>query len=431
MNYKIFIFLISVSCYGDFIGTIQDNLSSNGRFNSSNIGDVGDLIGDGTIDGVLGDLIDSQTDNVLSYGVDVLSSSELGSWWSNNNSWATGTMELCYEYKPTTSSSVTPNICSLFKNMNINPCDALPSKLGAYVKKSSSKLEMDFALKDWCNEYVGFVNDIDITDAYKNNMGISGKSKEESKGKSLWKDDTNNNGLKDSIFKSNNPDDGSYEKTAQDLSDKGLGHIVKNNIDKLSKSSKDITIEELNRIEPKVYINSVNEYNDDLQTGLISNVETSRMLFDNYKHINTVNKSFKSLNEQNKSFADKTAVVDSYIEDEDNGVREQYKKWAKGKAEEEIAYTLYDKLGYYYVNFDIDNLVTNYVEHDVDDNMKIAIINNRISKQQYEEKKIILKWVKIGNEKADKLKVMLLKNAIASEKFNKILAREMIYKMIE
>lgn len=45
------------------------------------------------------------------------------------------------------------------------------------------------------------------------------------------------------------------------------------------------------------------------------------------------------------------------------------------------------------------------------------MINEDIVKQQYLEKEIMLKHRKIANEKADELKNLLIKNAIASEVF--------------
>lgn len=106
--------LLSCSLNADFLGTLQKSTSTSGNFNVNNLGNISNL----TNIGNLGNLISGAQDSALSYGTDyILTNEALGQWWAKNTSFATGTLELCYNYSPISNGALNGDICSLLNNL--------------------------------------------------------------------------------------------------------------------------------------------------------------------------------------------------------------------------------------------------------------------------------------------------------------------------
>lgn len=93
-------------------------------------------------------------------------------------------------------------------------------------------------------------------------------------------------------------------------------------------------------------------------------------------------------------------------------------------------YTVPSKVDNYYAVFNEKVLLSNTDYSGLDRKTQVAMINDDITKQQYYEKEVMLKWKRIADEKADELKNLLIKNAIASEQFNREVALQRINQLI-
>ena len=108
-------------------------------------------------------LVNNYSDNFNTGGVlsTLFGNEALSSFWQQTSNWTGGTLEMCYDYRPSNSINITPNICGLFSNVNVNtdPCALLPNTLGDYVKKSSShSSSIQAPFKDWCKKIMGSGN---------------------------------------------------------------------------------------------------------------------------------------------------------------------------------------------------------------------------------------------------------------------------------
>lgn len=425
-----------LSLSADFLGTIQKNTSIGGNTDLSKIGSLNDLGNLGNLSGELSKYKEYGVDKVLSYGTDyILNNEALGNWWSNNSSFATGTMELCYSYSPQKNSSTNGNICSIFSNTDIDPCSTLPDQLGPYKKLSKNeRWKKELSLKDWCSSINGEVEKV-ATEKANDMLGISGKTKEEVSDTKFNSEEQNKKDkkvattleqYKDQV-KANND---TYSEKVIALEKQGKGHVVRNEIKKLAKNTDDLSKESLDKLDDKIIFNSYKEYDDDLNSKAVMDYEVSRQLFDFNSHVKTAQEQFNSLNTQKKSYSDKITYIDNYIDDKENGIREQYYKWAEQKAEEEIMYEVPKKLDTYYAVFNEKSLLSNNNYSGLSKKTQVALINNDITTQQFYEKEVMLKWKKRADERADNLKNLLIKNAIASEQFDREAALQRISSLI-
>lgn len=423
--------LAALNLNADFLGTLQ-NATTTSSFNTSNLGNVSNY----TNISSLGGLMSGAQDSALSYGTDyILTNEALGQWWSKNTSFATGTLELCYQYNPISTGALNGDICSLLNNSNADACSTLPDQVGPYRKLSSNeRMKKQIALRDWCSKMSGTNDKVPLTTA-SNMTGISGKTKKDvvdtqfnstEKTKDEKKVSKSLGQFKDTTKAENN----SYGGKVISLEKQGKGNVVKNEIKRYSKNSDDLTEASLNKLNEEVVFSSQKEYQDDLNSKALEDYEITKQLFDTNNHVKSAQTQFNSLNLQKKTYSDKVAYVDKYIDDKSTGVRARYYDWATEKAEEEIMYTVPSKVDNYYAVFNEKVLLSNTDYSGLDKKTQVAMINDDITKQQYYEKEVMLKWKRIADEKADELKNLLIKNAIASEQFNREVALQRINQLI-
>lgn len=424
--------LLCGSLNADFLGTLQKSTSTSGTFNVKNLGNISDL----TNISNLGNLISGAKDSALSYGTDyILTNEALGQWWAKNTSFATGTLELCYDYSPISNGPLNGDICSLLNNSNADACATLPDQIGPYKRLSSSdRLKKQIPLRDWCSKINGTNEKVKLNEA-STMVGISGKAKKDVVDSQFNSDEKTKEEKKVSKsltqFKdSTKPENNTYGSKIVSLEKQGKGNVVKNEIKRFAKNSDDLTEPSLNKLNEEVVFSSQKEYQDDLNSKATEDYEITKQLFDNNNHIKSAQTQFNSLNLQKKKYTEKVAYVDKYIDDKSTGVRTKYYEWATQRAEEEIMYTVPDKVNNYYAVFNEKILLSNTDYSGLDKKTQISMINDDIAKQQYYEKEIMLKWKKIADEKADELKNLLIKNAIASEQFDRETALARITQMI-
>jgi hypothetical protein len=427
--------ILTVNLNADFLGTLQKNTSI-GNINVGNLGNVSSLGNFGNISDVISKYKEYGVDQVLSYGSDyILNNEALGEWWSKNSTFATGTMELCYEYSPQANTSINGDICSILNNTNVDPCSALPDQMGPYKKLSSNdRLKKQLPLKDWCNSISGKTKKVTAEKASKM-LGLSGKEKaavvdakfnSEEKSKEEKKAANALVQFKDQV----KADNDTYAAKVISLEKQGKGNVVRNEIKKLSKNTDELDEKTLNKLDNQIVFSDLKEYEDDLNSKANSDYEVNRKLFDFNNHVKSAQLQFNSLNTQQKTYSDKISYIDKYIDDDKNGLRNKFYKWAEQRAEEEIMYDVPKKLDNYYSVFNEKILLSNTDYSGQDKKTQISLINNDIAKQQFYEKEVMLKWKKIADAKADELKNLLIKNAIASEQFDRTAAMNRIYQLI-
>lgn len=421
----------------DFLGSIQKNTSIGGNLDLGNFGNLGDLGNLGNLDGIIDKYKQYGTDKLMSYGTDyILQNEALTGWFSQNSTWATGTMEMCYAYDPSgTSTSTNGDICGLFSNATIDPCSVLPDRIGVYTKlPESERWTSKLALRDWCSSVSGTVEKYVIGIASEM-VGISGKTKEEAK-KAVFNTEKKNDEEKkvtkslDQFAGTVKAKNGSYSEKVVNLEKNGKGHVVKNEIKRLAKNTDELDSKQLDTVKDKIVFDSLSEYENDLNAKAFKDAAVEKQLFDYTKDIQTAQSEFTSLNIRRKTYGDKIAYIEKYIEDEKTGKRQKYIEWAERKAEEEIMYEVPKKLDNYYSTFNENLLLSNSNYVGVNKKSKIALINNDIITQQYYEKEAMLKWRRIAEDRANILKNLLIKNALSSEEFDRAAALAKIYQLI-
>ncbi|MDD5373305.1 MAG: hypothetical protein PHO62_07775 [Sulfurimonas sp.] len=412
-------------------------------------GFIGDAIGNATSRAV-GNVTQSGTDRLTSRALDWASgtgtsaatdflfnsSSMSGFWGSIGGSYSTGTMEMCYK-RGAQQSTTTPDICSMLGNTSLNACSALPSTLmgGIYVKKSSSEqLGAKLPLSDWCKKTLQQETNV-AASGIKNYMGLSGKKSSElaaSGGASAGFLSEANKAVTDKMASITEHFDRTAEGTVKEtayakkvrrLNEAGMGHVAKSEIQKVAALNKNITPEQMDQLDLKVAFSSMSEYKADLYSKTASDGAAYRQFFGFESHIDIANSQFASMNQQQKTFADKKNFIDEYVENESGGLRKQYRTWAEEAGMQEIMYSLPRAGEKYYSSFNERSVLSNVGSFSRERDVAISVANHEISRQQQNEKSIILKWRQLADDKADELKVLLVKNAYASEVFNEAAAR--------
>lgn len=423
--------LVPLLASGDFIG---------GAFDKA----VGKVTSKG-VDKLQSSALDWVQTSATSGGTNFLFSSDtMSSFWNSvGGTYTTGTIEMCYKKAPL-KSSATPDVCGMLGNTGFDACKVLPSTMGGglYVKKSSSEqAKVKAPLSDWCKQALQSEVKTAAADI-KLQMGLSGK-----KASAANKDAGFLSGAKKAVSdksagltsyfdKAGNSsaakgEGSAYAKKYRKLHEAGLGHVANNEIKKISALNKDISPGELDKVEFKIAFSSMEEYKNDLYAKTASDAAAQRAFFNFESHIDIVNSQFASLNQQKKLVGDKKNFIDEYVDNEQSGLRTQYRVWAEDMAEQEIAYTLPAKTGEkYYSSFDERNVLNNVSAYSRDKDVMISVANNEIVRQQYHEKTIMLKWRTLAEARADELKVILVKNMYASEVFNEAAARAEIQQLM-
>lgn len=360
---------------------------------------------------------------------------ELNDIWSKFGKYPSNLVQLCYSTSYPSLGSIDYDLCSL---ANIpNPCDSLPGSLGVLKKRNSSSMEEKISsLKNWCNSINEDKKANDTIEKANEQKGISGRTKTETRNKTfnsaakVVKEKRVAKTLQQ--YKSvSKPEQNSYAEKVVSLEKNGEGHIVRNEIKRLGENTEQLSVEDLDKVKDKIIFNDYKEYEDDLNYKTSQDAEVERQLFDFSNHIKIANQQFSTFNSQGKTYQDKINFIEDYIENEQKGIRQNYYKFAELKAEEEIMYIVPEKIDNKYYIFNEKNLLANnaYTKYD-NKKTQVALINEDIVKQQYLEKEIMLKHRTIANDKADELKNLLIKNALASEIFDREAALQRIKQMI-
>ncbi|OGS70821.1 MAG: hypothetical protein A3F91_09920 [Flavobacteria bacterium RIFCSPLOWO2_12_FULL_35_11] len=418
-------FVLQASLQGGFIEGIVDKAKSSAasKFTPDNIS--------GMVDKYKEYGIEKGASGVSDY---IFSDSGFSAFWSNNTSFATGTMELCYTYSPRKKNPVNGDICSLLKDTSADPCSLLPNTVGDYKKtpkKEKDKIALPF--EEWCREYTGKVKKV-ATDEASKMMGLSGKTKAEAKGAKFNSDEnskfasTVDNFIANAgkhVFSKNAVNDPQAAKINA-LKESGNEHVYANEIKRLAKNNPDVTMVELQRLADKPVFDNITEYRDDLNMKANSDSAIYRQLFDPHRHLDIVSAQFSSMNQQKKGLKDKREFIEQYVEDKDTGLRKQYRIWAENVTESEVMYELPDKLGGKYKVF----FETDRKSREGSKPGAIAKMNNDIVKQAHMEEQVMLRWRMFADEKADEIKTKMLKSMYASEVFDESAARAQIAQMM-
>lgn len=376
------------------------------------------------------------------------SDSMSGFWNSMGGTYTTGTIDMCYK-RASQRTAATPDMCSLLGNTSLDPCTLMPSTImgGLYAKKSSSdQMKAKAPLRDWCKKTLQTDTAVAVGDI-KNYMGISGKRASDlrsgtatastttdflsSASKSVSDKSASLSGYLDATGERAVRDNrSSYAKKNRLLQEAGMGHVANAEIEKIATLNKDITNEQLANLDMKVAFSNMDEYKGDLLAKTASDGAAYRQFFNYEAHVDIANAQFASLNQQQKTITDKKNFIDEYVENETSGLRKQYRIWAEDMAKQEIMYTPPAKGEKYYSSFDEKNVLNNVKSYSMDRDVAISIANYQITKQQYNEKSVMLKWRTLADAKADELKVLLVKNMYASEIFNEAAARAEIAQLM-
>jgi hypothetical protein len=435
----------TIASGADFIGTLAKNTNI-GSINGSSISlsSIGNIAS-----GDISSIIQGYGQSYLySYGksqLDVFGSSVYGealsAWWGENTSWATGTIERCYVYSPSYQDPTFPNICGLFSNKTINPCDMLPNQLGPYKKKSAEDIwKANLAFKDWCESFTDKVGNKDKTiketikkvtigDDNKEDVVDSHFGTEKEKAKKVAIEAESKK-----VDTSAPPVQGTVRNSLVNLNGykTAKGHVAKDFLESVSKNSKELTAETtINKRDVEIPFENLKEYNDAVHhyaqktyevEKVIAPAEHIKMAEDKFSAINkTYITSLQSPPSANYITAEEEKIkyIEQYIEDKTNGYRIMAQQWAADRAQEEIKYEMPLKLNdeTYYM---FQNLNATRGTRDVEQTLEL---NYKIKRQQYFEAQIMKKWIKIADQKADDLKVALRKVAIASRLFNETQAK--------
>lgn len=365
----------------------------------------------------------------------IFNSNNFSSFWQGNNGWSSNYTTMCYQMSSSNSGSYG-DICSAFSNVNIDPCNALPSGFGNFKKVSGTERErLNAPLRDWCKKING-TSQTDSLSVANTKQGLSGKSRTDAANYSFIstaeKDrrsrvDSTMREL-DTQAKSKN----SYASKNRELQSTQKGYVANAELDRLAQNTKDTSTDSLNNLEVQPVFNDIQEYKNDLNAAAAAEYKAQFDMFNIFLHVDTVNATFYSMNSQKKTLSDKKAFVDTYVDDTTNGVRKNYHAWAEQKAKDEILYILPEKLKTYYTSFNKKTLIDNYPNglSGFSDSAKLSIINYEIVKQELLEKEIMLKWRILADERADKLKSILYKNMYASELFDAETARAEVEALI-
>ncbi len=366
---------------------------------------------------------------------DIFNNPQLNSIWSSYGKYPSGIMDLCYATSLPSLGGIDYDLCSL---INVpNPCGPLPDDLGVLKKRSSASLKKQMnALKDWCSRTENKNKPNKPIEEANKQKGISGKSKKE------VKDSTFNTPVKtekekkvaSSIKQYKNTtkaEPNSYAEKVVALEKNGEGHIIRNEIVRLGENSDQLDSKNLDKVKDEIIFKDYEEYQNDLNSKASEDATIEKQLFDFNNHVKTANQQFNSFNLQKKGLSAKMDFIEDYIENESKGIRQSYYKFFEQKTQEEIMYVVPKKLDNTYFVFNEDNLLSNNA-YSKNDNKKtqITMINDDIVKQQFLEKEVMLKNRKIADDKANALKSLLIKNAIASEVFDRNAALQNIKNML-
>lgn len=396
----------------DFLGSSVSSLTSG--INTSNLTSS------------MGNLQSSSLDSIFG-------SSNFSSFWQSNSGWSSNLTSVCYKVSAPQSSS-SGDICSIFSNINIDPCSLLPQSFGNFQKLSSSeKDKLSAPLKDWCKKINGTAAKDPLLVA-NSKQGLSGKSRSEtasaSFGSSVEKEKRNR--TEATMKQMDNPtlSKNAYVSKHKELSSSNYGYVTTSELDRLAQNTQETGVDNLKDLPTQPVFNNVEEYKNDLNAVTTSEYKAQFDMFNNFQHTETINATLSSMNTQHKTLVDKKAFIDSYVDGTPTGVRENYHSWAEQKAKDEILYLLPERVKTYYTSFNKKNLLDKSNLSGFSDNAKLSIINYEIVKQELLEKEIMLKWRILADERADKLKTILYKNMYASELFDRVTARAEVEALI-
>ncbi len=447
-----------VQLCADFLGTMKSNVKVSESFSTSNIGSLSGVIKSGSIGGIIDGYTNSIQDSILGSGAsavtDAIFGSDFGTWWSGNNSWTTSTMKMCYKYNPNYQpSDTTPNLCGLFSNTTLDPCSALPNTLGPFKKLSQQeRWNTQLPFKDWCEEYTNSIKEkISFEEATKQ-ITLTGKNQAGTKdtnfNSEVAKKAEKETAAQIDKFKTANKEN-TLGKAINALNKNEKGYIAKSYIDSLTKLSGEVDPnKELKKEDVKIPYESLQEYNDDThyhaskyyglerELAFTQHLDIAESKFKSINSTNIASKSAPSETDFQQATQEKITFISNYIDKKSEsagdkkGYRELAQEWAEGKAKEEIEFELPMQLGnmYYIFNESIATVEKSPGTNDPVSN-KIAFIY-KIKRQQYFESKIMQKWRRKADEKADLLKTLMHKRMIASELFNVAKAKAEVYAII-
>lgn len=452
--------VLTASLYANFItDQVNKNIQVSGSFGATS-NPLGALsnINAGSIEGIVGDYAKNYglkigKQALGGVGSSIYSNTGLGAWWENNSEWSTGITEMCYEFDPNIPQETFPDICSLVGNMTVDPCKFLPDQLGPYKKiPYSNQWKKQLPLRDWCRSFSDKVAEKNKTleEAIEENT-ITGKEKEDiadshfgSEKEREEREATEQTAAAISKGETASDRAGSLQKTLKDFDNEGKGHLTKDAVEIIAKNTQGVTGEEKLTLTTLPY-KSLKEYNDDTHFHAQSNYALEEMLFFP-AHLDTAEAKFEAINTQylgsvanptptHYSLAEenKKTFIETYIEDENKGYRNMAYEWAAHRAQEEIKYEMPDKLEQTYYAFDTEaksqTRNSSNFENEQEIKKNLEKIYN-IKKQQYAESQIMQKWRRKADAKADKLKRLFKKAAIASQPFNIHAAQQEIMTII-
>lgn len=422
MKKLLVLLFLTISVYANFLTDAGQQIS-----NSSSIGGLGNILNS------YGGSYLSQAANLGKNSI--LNNTVLGQYFKNHTKWASGTMSMCYEYKPS-SNNVSSDICSMFSNININtnPCDALPDRIGDYYKKSTTGSSTPLSLQNWCKQIAGETVDQPLKTTITK-LGVSGKSKSEIAG-TVFNDDKNHYKKKiqdrvtniTEVFNSKETNaDTKTQKTIKDLIKNGHEADVIQKIKLIANQTNSVSKNDTKVMNnPKIIFKNYKEYTADVEAATKNDYTTEKQLLDFQPLLKLANEQFISLNKEHKTLVDKMAWIDNEI----NKKRKSLIMYTNKKSNEEIMYELPKKLGYYHAFFNKDLVLHSAKNENFNDDAKTNILNSQIRVQEYEEKKIKLKWATFVDVKCNKLYISLKKIAIASEVFPKDIAMQEINQLL-
>lgn len=385
---------------------------------------TGNAVDVGKINDIKSQYGDKFTEDLVSGTTDfIFNDSAFSEFWEEYGTFAAGAVELCYTYK-SPGAGANPNICSIFSNVNVNPCDSLPATVGNFTKNNSSNFSLSF--RDWCEQAM-------MHSAQEaSEIGLSGKKSNEI-GEVLFNSDKMTSEILkgDNIFKqiddSNLVKETRYNRKVNLLKNSGNGVAYYSEVRRVAKRTESVSFEDVKAIKPKPIFKDIKEYRKDTNAKAKEDDDIQRQLFDMNRHLNIADGQFGSMNNQDKSLKEKSEYIESYIEGDEDGLRKQYHKWAESKATAEIMYELPKSLGEYKVFFDNADLVDlpGYKR-----DAKVTETNYQIIRQQHMEEQIMIKWRQVADARADTLKVRMYKHMYASEIFDEQAARDSIESLL-
>ena len=429
------LFLLSIMFFSSFLyGNFLSNQVKNniGSINSSSLQNL-----------TRSSINSKYLNNILNMGnsSSLFSGSALSAF-IGQNTFTSGTMEMCYNYIPNNQTNVSGNICSMFSNIHINanPCSALPNTIGNWHKKSFNNKSFTIGIKDFCNKLAGNTINQPLKAIVTQHQGFSALKQSNTQGSVFLNDKNNYVKKKDAatdkiIDKFNSkisPYDTKGEKTIKELAESQQEAVVLEKLSHIAKiSNGDFTKADTNAMnKPTIAFNNYTEYSADVNSVATKNLTQDNSLLDFNTLLNTANMYFLKLNQQGKQimnnmnwkdalsyqktiFAKKMRWINSVVLKR----LQSLNLLAYKKAKEEIVYTLPQKLGYYHVLFNKDVIRPKGDNLNLSKAAQTEVINTEIRRQEYYEVKIKVKWARWAKEKSIKLKNMLVKAAIASKFF--------------